>query len=65
VSESAILGLRPRPEPDLEVLAVVTAAVEELTRPRAVAVRPAPSLAWKQSGRWFAGHQVRLRGRPF
>jgi hypothetical protein len=65
VSEQAHLGLRPRPEPDLEVLAVVTAAVEELTRPRLVVAPAAPSLAWKQSGRWFAGHQVRLRGRPF
>ena len=59
------LGLSLWPEPDPEIVAVATAAVEQLLRSRPVPAPKAPSLAWKYSGRWFVGHQVRLRGRPF
>jgi hypothetical protein len=62
---SSALGLRPRPEPDTEVVAVVTAAIEQLSRRSSPVAEASGSLAWKHSGRWFAGHQVRLRGRPF
>jgi hypothetical protein len=65
-SEQRLLGLSPRPEPDPEIVAALVAAAEELLRPRRVApAQERPSLAWKYSGRWFVGHQVRLRGRPF
>jgi|GEM_PF-1110492 len=63
--EQGSLGLTPRPEPDPEIVAVVTAAVEQLLRSRGATPTARPSVNWKWSGRWFAGHQVRLRGRPF
>ncbi len=59
------LRLRPRPQPDPEIVAVVTVAVEQLLRRRDAYPKFRPQVAWKHSGRWFAGHQVRLRGRPF
>ena len=65
VTNETTLGLRPRPEPDPEIVAVVTAAVEHLLRARNATPNSRPSVAWKHSGRWFAGHQVRLRGRPY
>jgi hypothetical protein len=59
------LGLAARPEVDPEITAVVAAAVSQLLSggagPREV---QRESTAWKFSGRWFAGHQVRTRLRP-
>ncbi len=59
------LGLSPRPEVDPELTAVVTVAVSQLlSGGGAPAEVQRESTAWKFSGRWFAGHQVRTRLRP-
>jgi len=59
------LGLASRPEVDPQLTAIVTAAVSQMlsggSGPREV---QRESTAWKFSGRWFAGHQVRTRLRP-
>lgn len=58
-------GLTPRPQPDGEVLAVITAAAEQLLRPVAVVVSDeAPANPWRFSGRWFTKHHVTRRDRP-
>lgn len=60
------LGLAPRPEVDPEIAAVVTAAVQQMLSGENGPVEiQRESTAWKFSGRWFAGHQVRTRFRPF
>jgi hypothetical protein len=59
------LGLSPRPEVDPEVAAVVAAAVSQLMGGSVARSIERESTAWKFSGRWFAGHQVRTRVRPF
>jgi hypothetical protein len=58
------LGLAPRPEVDPEVTAVVAAAVSQMVGGGAPIEVQRESTAWKFSGRWFAGHQVRTRLRP-
>jgi hypothetical protein len=62
-----MLRLRPRPEPDGEVLAIITAASEQLLRPAVMAdeANGAKANAWRYSGRWFAAHQVQRRMRPY
>ena len=57
-------GLSPRPEPDPEVLAVITAAAEQLLRPAAVLSTEAPANPWRFSGRWFTKPHVERRDRP-
>ena len=57
-------GLTPRPQPDAEVLAIITAAAEQLLRPTAVEVAAVPDNPWRFSGRWFTKHHVTRRDRP-
>ena len=57
-------GLAPRPQPDGEVLAVLTAAAEQLLRPVAVVVDETPANPWRFSGRWFTKHHITRRDRP-
>ena len=59
------LGLRPRPEPDPAVIAIVAAAVEQLARPTVlVGSTEPPANPWRFSGRWFATHHISRRDRP-
>ncbi len=59
------LTLAPRPVPDPEILAVITAAAEQVLRPAVLAEEPVVRLnAWRYSGRWFAPHLVQRRIRP-
>jgi len=57
-------GLTPRPQPDGEILAVITAAAEQMLRPAVVRVDEAPANPWRFSGRWFTKHHVTRRDRP-
>jgi hypothetical protein len=60
------LTLAPRPEPDGEIIAVITAAAEQLLRPAVVVESSHDRInAWRYSGRWFAPHQVQRRIRPY
>ena len=47
------LGLTKRPQPPREVVAVIAAAVDQLTAVVMVAPQQAPSNAWRFSGRHF------------
>ncbi len=63
------LGLRPRPQPEPDILAMLAAAVDQAW-PRPV-VAPtggegqAQHLRWRFSGRWWAQPTVARRDRPW
>ncbi len=61
------VGLAPRPAIDPVVLAVITAAVEELAESGHVVVvdEPVRSPAWRFSGRWWAKSVAVRRDRPW
>ena len=59
-------GLRPRPEPDPLVLALVAAAMDQLQERAAVAPpRAEQHLAWRFSGRWWSRPLPARRDRPW
>ncbi len=59
-------GLPPRPEPDPLVLALVSAAVEQLTAGAgAGSAGPAGHEAWRFSGRWWMKPSTLRRERPW
>jgi hypothetical protein len=64
--DPAQLALRPRPEPDAAVVAVITAAAE-LLWPRPVAPEAPDQThdAWRFSGRWWAQPVTMRRARPW
>jgi hypothetical protein len=55
-----VSGLPPRPQPTAEEIAVVTAAVQALSKgSRSEDMADTP--AWRFSGRWFATRRFELR----
>ena len=58
-------GISTRPEPDPEIVAIITAAAEQLLRPTAVVTSAPEANPWRFSGRWFTKHHVTRRDRPF
>jgi len=59
-------ALPPRPAPDPVILALLSTAAEELTRPLIVEPPAPASSEWRFSGRWFERrHVAGSRTRPF
>jgi len=60
------LALLPRPEPDPEVLAVITAAAQLLwAQPSPPDSQDPVHQAWRFSGRWWAQPTAMRRARPW
>jgi len=64
VTKADSMGLAPRPEADPIILAIASAAVEQMLRPVAVAAPEVTENPWRFSGRWFSKHHIARRDRP-